>query len=235
MTFHIIYLVTIINCFEIYQQNLLGVYLFLDLNLKTLCNTSIAITSTEVQVWRYYWWYLLIHIPNTFSRTRLFLERWELNRISLSVKFFLLLGFMHYWVKEKVSQATENIGIFVPLVKLHLFLLSIGSCRVGGRPNILKHIIIHMAYLLFLPQHTKPNNESQQMPILYKPWVIVVFWSTYFQANNFNMFPICCIKHFGNCHLSSAHSVKLFYSSSLLAFSYTLGLSCCKFLFKQAL
>lgn len=94
---------------------------------------------------------------------------------------------------------------------------------------------IFKAFLLFLPQHTKPNNESQQMPILYKPWVIVVFWSTYFQANNFNIFPIWCIKLFGNCHLSSAHSVKLFYSSSWLAFSYTLGLSCCKFLFKQAL
>ena len=97
---------------------------------------------------------LLIHIPNTFPVTSLFLERSESNRISLSLKFFLLLDFHALLSESKGISGYRKYCCFCITCKI-AFLLSIGSCHGGGRPNVLKHTIIDIAKLLFLLQHRK--------------------------------------------------------------------------------
>lgn len=151
------------------------VYLFIDLNIKRLCNLSIAITSAKVVVSSTLLaniLNLLIHIPNTFPVTSLFLERSESNRISLSLKFFLFLDFHALLSESKGISGYRKYCCFCITCKI-AFLLSIGSCHGVGRPNVLKHTIIDIAKLLFLLQHRKINNDSKQMQILCcKFWLL---------------------------------------------------------------
>ena len=86
-------------------------------------------------------------------------------------------------------------------------------------------VVLDQVFRNTLPVYTSmvclPFNQSQQMQILDRP---LSHERVQYDPACYTILP----KHFENFHLFSAPSIKLFHSSTQLAFSHTWGLNRCK-------